>query len=553
MKVIQLDPEYIFKHQVQIIAQDLPLIVENVKGSRKRMQRERLKTFLGQPGVLDKYKFYITEDQIQLWRRICTTRYNFPIDDNRGKIPNLDGSKLISDLKRLSKTPIKERIDFLSMEHEKLNNILLEKKGRIDRDVAEVVFPISKSATLMAGASMSDHKDSGGESSLELGLVINESSKTIMAIAEAVTKNEDTIKAFSATEDFRQSDTVAHCCRVFHMYTDLLNYYHNRVSSKDSRKELIESIEGKCDEYYRFYHSFIPHKKMTKVGDIFEGSLPFLSKEEITTLSLAAAYHDLGKITRLDYYESDGPRDNSIIEQHPFEIFEMLNVVPNDNRVGLISSMHHELYGSGYGPYASLGGTYFATHPDQDIEYVISNDINPVLKDEKPYIPGYFPAKFLEICDVYDALHNKRGYKTAKPVSAVLTIMAEDFFNPDRLKSSIEELEDLCYGKKYWQRYFIKDLDTSLYGIKPYAKHTIAHDMEKLFPRVRPYIGQGQKLKTLPKKVKATILAYQTLLRMQNKIIRNPGMLDPILFDIFIDYISRIEEKDYTHFKYSVA
>ena len=131
--------------------------------------------------------------------------------------------------------------------------------------------------------------------------------------------------------------------------------------------------------------------------------------------------------------------------------------------------------------------------------------------------------------------------------------MGEDFFNPDRLKTTIDELEDLCFGKKYWSRYFIKDLDSTLYGIKPYAKHTVAHDLEYLFPRVKPYIGQGKKLKTLPRKVKSTILAYQALLRMQNKIIRNPGMLDPILFDIFIDYISRIEEKDYTRFKYTAA
>jgi hypothetical protein len=302
-----------------------------------------------------------------------------------------------------------------------------------------------------------------------------------------------------------------------------------------------------------FYHSFLPHKQMKKVDDIFEGSLPSFNKAEITTLSLAAAYHDLGKIVRLDYYESNKGRVDSIIEQHPYEVVEMLHLLPNEHNIALTASMHHEMYGAGYGPYASLGGAYFATHPDENIDWVITNDINPILKDKKKYIPGYFPAKFLEICDVYDALHNKRGYKTAKPVSAVLTIMAEDFFNPDRLKTSIDELEELCFGKRYWDRYFIKDLDSSRYGIKPYAKHTVAHDLEILSPKVRPYIGSGKKLLTLPKQVKATILAYQALLRLQNIIVKNPGMLDPILFDIFIDYISLIEEKDYTSYKYAAS
>ncbi|MDC7222954.1 MAG: hypothetical protein PQJ60_04385 [Spirochaetales bacterium] len=553
MKVIHLDSEYIFKHQVQIIEQDLPLIVENVKGSRKRMQKSRLRDFLNHPGVLDKYKFFISEEDMPLWRRICTTRYNFPINETVGALPNLDGSKLISEFMRIHDQSFKERINLLSLDHRKLNDVLTQKRGRIDLEVAETLFPISKTATLTAGVTMSDKKHEKGEPPEEMSRVVQESSRTILAISEAIGKNEDTMKVFSQTSDFRQSDTVAHCCRVFHMYSDLLYYYHNIVSKKDSRRELIDSIESKCDEYYRFYHSFIPHKRMTQVSDVFHGSLPFLSKEEITTLSLAAAYHDLGKVVRLDYYESDAPRDSTLIEQHPYEIFDMLALMPDDRKVALTASMHHEMYGGGYGPYATLGGTFFATHPDQNINYVITNDIDPVLQEKEIYVPGYFPAKFLEICDIYDALHNKRGYKTAKPVSSVLTIMAEDFFNPDRLKSTIEELEELCFGKKYWQRYFIKDLDSSLYSIKPYAKHTLAHDLDQLFPRVKPYIGQGKKLKALPQKVKSTILAYQTLLRMQNKIIRNPGMLDPILFDIFIDYISRIEEMDYSHFKYSAA
>jgi HD-GYP domain-containing protein (c-di-GMP phosphodiesterase class II) len=553
MKAIQLDPEYIFKHQVQIIEQDLPLIVENGKKVRRTIQKSRLREFLSHPGILDKYKFYISEDNINLWRRICTTRYNFPVDDKVGSVPNLDGSKLIAELKKVSETSLKERIDLLSHNHNELNNMLLLKKGEIDRETAEHVFPISKSATMMAGVAMSDRKKINGGTPPELGIVVQKSSETILAISEAIGKNTDTLKQFSQTPDFRKSDTLAHCCRVFHMYSDLLYYYHNIVNNKDNRKELIESIENKCDEYYHFYHSFIPHKRMTKVGDVFEGSLPFLNKEEINSLSLAAAYHDLGKIVQLDYYESAKPRDDRIIEQHPFEIFEMLNLISENQNIALTASMHHEMYGGGYGPYASLGGTYFSVHPEESIEYVITNDIKPVLEDKKQYIPGYFPAKFLEICDVFDALHNKRGYKTSKPVSSVLSIMGEDFFNPDRLKTTVEELEELCYGKMHWNRYFIKDLDSSLYSIKPYAKHTVAHDIETLFPKVKPYIGQGKNLRSLPKKIKSTIINYQTLLRMQNKIIRNPGMLDPILFDIFIDYISRIEEIDYSRFKYTVA
>ena len=210
---------------------------------------------------------------------------------------------------------------------------------------------------------MSDKKNKNSHDNGELKRVVEASSKSILAISEAIGNNTDTMKEFSSMPEFRQSDTVAHCCRVFHMYSDLLYYYHNIVSNRDDRKELIESIEGKCEEYYRFYHSFIPHKKMTNVSDIFENSLPFLSKEEITTLSLAAAYHDLGKIVQLDYYESDSPRDDTIIEQHPYEIFEMLNLIPNEKSLALTASMHHEMYGGGYGPYASLGGTYFATHP----------------------------------------------------------------------------------------------------------------------------------------------------------------------------------------------
>lgn len=549
MKLVQLVPEDLFKHQIQVIELDLPLIVENTKGSRIRLEGDRVKQFFSRPEVFDKYSYFIHQEDLNKWRQICANRINHP--NHKGDVPNIDGARLIGEFRRLSELSLADRINLLSTDHRRLNATLTEKRGRIDGETAEIVFPITKTATLMAGVAMSDHNRTNEKE--QPGLVIRESSQTILSIADAIGKNPNSIKSFKSVKEFRQSDTVAHCGRVFHMYSDLLYYYHNIVGDEDTRKELIESIEAQCESYYRFYHSFQPHKRMKKVDDIFEGSLPFLSKAEITTLSLAAAYHDLGKIVRLDYYESDFTRDDSIIEQHPNEVFEMLNIFPIGSNVAQTASMHHEMYGGGYGPYASLGGAYYATHPHKNIDYVVTNDIDPILKEQKDYIPGYFPAKFLEICDVYDALHNKRGYKTAKPVSAVLTIMGEDFFNPDRLKTTVEELEDLCFGKKYWSRYFIKDLDSSLYGIRPYAKHTVAHDLEKLFPRVKPYIKSGRKLLTLPKEVKATILAYQALLRLQNKIIKNPGMLDPILFDIFIDYISQVENKDYSPYKYAAS
>jgi hypothetical protein len=159
MKLIQLVPEDLFKYQIQVIEQNLPLIVENVKGSRKRFEGNRLKRIFERPEVFDKYTYYVTEEGLSSWRQICANKLN--LKNHRGDVPNIDGTRLINEFKRISKANLEERINMLTADHKKVNDILIRKKGKIDNETAEIIFPITKQATLMAGVAMSDHDKAG--------------------------------------------------------------------------------------------------------------------------------------------------------------------------------------------------------------------------------------------------------------------------------------------------------------------------------------------------------------------------------------------------------
>ena len=89
--------------------------------------------------------------------------------------------------------------------------------------------------------------------------------------------------------------------------------------------------------------------------------------------------------------------------------------------------MHHEYYGLGYGPYEKLHKFKVEKYASFQIPRIMSYDAKAI--DECEAF-AYFPAKMLEIIDVYDALMDParkyRGGKTFTPEES-LNIMREEF------------------------------------------------------------------------------------------------------------------------------
>ena len=93
----------------------------------------------------------------------------------------------------------------------------------------------------------------------------------------------------------------------------------------------------------------------------------------------------------------------------------------------LIVGYHHEYYGdsAGYGYFRGYLQQYKKANPNARQSHCISYEIEPMLNC---VTLAYFPAKVLEIIDVYDSLtDSRRKYHKAKTPDEALELMKEEF------------------------------------------------------------------------------------------------------------------------------
>ena len=175
-------------------------------------------------------------------------------------------------------------------------------------------------------------------------------------------------------------------------------------------------------EKYRIYEDF------RTLEDCIDNGMRFVEEKEMNLYSIGALLHDIGKVKDLDYFEGESGRDYERIKKHLFNSYTLVSQTSEYSlEVILTVALHHEYYGLGYGPYERLYKLKLEKVPSFQIPRIMSYEAK-VIDDCDAF--AYFPAKMLEIIDVYDALidpaRKYRGGKTFTPEEA-LKIMKEDF------------------------------------------------------------------------------------------------------------------------------
>ena len=97
-----------------------------------------------------------------------------------------------------------------------------------------------------------------------------------------------------------------------------------------------------------------------------------------------------------------------------------MNKTNYPRQAGLIAGYHHEYYGdpSGYGYFREYLAQYRKANPKATQDYCMTYELEPILDYQAL---AYFPAKVLEIVDIYDSLTDplRRYRKPLEPLEAV--------------------------------------------------------------------------------------------------------------------------------------
>jgi hypothetical protein len=103
----------------------------------------------------------------------------------------------------------------------------------------------------------------------------------------------------------------------------------------------------------------------------------------------------------------------------------------------LIIGYHHEYYGdpAGYGYFRAYLQQYKKQNPEAKQDYCITYGLEPILDYQ---VLAYFPAKILEIIDVYDSVTDPhRVYRKAMTSDEALAMMREEFVEKNNKIDSI--------------------------------------------------------------------------------------------------------------------
>ena len=220
---------------------------------------------------------------------------------------------------------------------------------------------------------------------------------------------------------------IQHMTRVYLNGLAFLAYYNSQVSNTHLINKIRVSFD---DKYRRFYQALLPHihPDHFTLERIFLGGMRAISETDLYNWATGFLIHDIGKAAAVEYHEGEASYNRDVVVEHVKIGFA--NIVGKTNypqEAALITGYHHEYYGDpgGYGVFRAYFNQYKKVSQFVKQSYCISYDLPSVL-DYK--VLAYFPAKVLEIIDVFDSVTDpNRKYRRAMGTEEALEMMRDEF------------------------------------------------------------------------------------------------------------------------------
>ena len=356
------------------------------------------------------------------------------------KTPKECEEELDRRIKEIGKMTYKDKISIIETYNRELKEVKIDEKTKINRNTAQQIVNAGNDVGLIAKVTMfesmkkiKDNEISQDQAKIENQEITETTSSLVTTIVNMLSYNTETQKVFTELRNYSDGGVMAHSNRVFISYVNFLTFYNNLIK----RRHLVYNIRTVYEKVYKkFYDRMIEsldgkykiYNNLKTVEDCIDQGIKSVEEQEMYSYSVGALLHDVGKVKDLDYFEGGEGRDYERIKKHLFNSYKLVSQTSEyPLEVILTVALHHEYYGLGYGPYEKLHNLKTEKYKGFQIQRIMSYEAKAI--DECEAF-AYFPAKMLEIIDVYDALMDParkyRGGKTFTPEES-LNIMREDF------------------------------------------------------------------------------------------------------------------------------
>jgi ASC-1-like (ASCH) protein len=332
-----------------------------------------------------------------------------------------------SDYSSYTKMTTEEKLERLNANKQKLNELIIQKSRDLD-EVMEALVDTTKDATLINHAVLEEALQLADEEAKQFTRALVDSTNEMVKssanlLIEGVLNNE----LMNVLVEKSNGTIVQHMTRVYLCGTSFLAYYNNLVSTSSAIQKLRITFASKYREYYRQLLSHL-NEDDVNLERVFYGGMRAIPPDLFTKWSVGFLIHDIGKGAAIEYHEGEAAYDrNTVIEHVKAGYKSIMTKTSYPMEASIITGYHHEYYGDpgGYGYFRAYLQQYRKNNPDAKQDFVITYELEPIL-DYKAL--AYFPAKVLEIIDVYDSVTDPlRVYRKPMKPKEALDMMREEF------------------------------------------------------------------------------------------------------------------------------
>jgi HD-GYP domain-containing protein (c-di-GMP phosphodiesterase class II) len=426
-----------------IIQEDIPILCLNTKTDKERRMPFKVlydnnKSLWQQGG----WEYYIEEDGIETLKKKDVIKASWEDEHKTGKKKE-HKPKVINDEVELEELAVekgygseysqfaemtnKEKIEHLNNDKQKLNDLLMQKTKDAEV-VTEALVDTAKDAALINHAALEDAiRLADDEAKRITQELVETTSEMVKSSAQLMSEDVFSNELMSTLVEKSNGTIVQHMTRVYLNGIAFLSYYNNLVSTSRAIQKLRLSFAAK---YRSFYHALLPHidKEDVVLERVFFGGMRAIPSDLYFKWAVGFLIHDIGKASAVEYHEGEASYDRNIVIDHVKQGYKSIMTKTNyPMEASLITGYHHEYYGdsAGYGYFRAYLQQYKRANPEAKQDYCITYELQPILDYQAL---AYFPAKVLEIIDVYDSVTDPhRVYRKALTPEEALSMMREEF------------------------------------------------------------------------------------------------------------------------------
>jgi len=430
-----------------IIEEDIPILCINTKtGKERRMPFKVLfdnnNSFWRQSGA---WEYYLENDGFEKLREKALAKTGLWDIDRLRSIQRKekkssaedDGSGGLEDLevamaygenyRQFAEMTTDEKVECLNNHKQKLNNIFLS-KIKDSELVTEALVDTAKDAALINHAALEEALRLADDEAKKLTQeLVNSTNEMVKSSAQLMSEDVFNNDLMNTLVEKSNGTIVQHMTRVYLNGISFLTFYNNLVSGSSAIQKLRISFASK---YQDFYHCLLPHinKEDIILERVFYGGMRAIPPDLYFKWAVGFLIHDVGKAAAVEYHEGESSYDRNIVIDHVKQGYKsIMNKTNYPIEASLITGYHHEYYGdsAGYGYFRAYLQQFKKENPDARQDYCITYELQPILDY---HALAYFPAKVLEIIDVYDSITDPhRVYRKAMTPEEALTMMRAEF------------------------------------------------------------------------------------------------------------------------------